>query len=106
MALKKFISNEGWKMPNMKETLQRIVSLQRNIFGVALLRSLQLDKKILSDASRREMLAFDGIHIVHGNLRLEKGSHGISTISQLFLEINECSYPEWSTLQKMRGLHQ
>jgi hypothetical protein len=34
-ALNKAITNEGWKIPNMKEMLQRIGSLKPSVFGVA-----------------------------------------------------------------------
>ena len=35
-ALNKVITNEGWKIPNMKEMLQHIdISLKPRVFGVA-----------------------------------------------------------------------
>ena len=33
-ALNKVITNEGWKIPNMKDMLQRIGSLKPRVFGV------------------------------------------------------------------------
>ena len=34
-ALNKMIKNEGWQIHNMKDMLQRIVSLKQSVFGVA-----------------------------------------------------------------------
>ena len=70
-GLNKVISNEGWQIPNMRDTLLRIGHQRPKCFAVADLTSG------FSDATTQNLSQIYRIHVIPKNLRLEACPYGL-----------------------------